>query len=116
VQLGQFHNRSAISTAGIYTPGMDEPFGFAVQRIDAEFGPEQEPTEYGTMRYVKHPLDPPHWAISLPHQCERWDIAGGYGEGLPQAEALAELERFMAEAQQALAALREGQEFGDPDA
>jgi hypothetical protein len=90
-----------------------EPFGITVRAIRYRYGPEQAPTEWGTMGYVQHALDPPTWKVCLPHQCDEWDIVGGYNEGLPQAEAAAELERFIAEAHQALEALRAGQEFGE---
>lgn len=43
-----------------------------------------------------------HWSVYLPHRCDDWDIVdtGGY------AEPVAALEKFIAEAQQALEALR----------
>jgi hypothetical protein len=49
------------------------------------------------------------WAVSLPHQCDRWDIAGEsdpfFVGGVPHAEAVAELRQFVAEANAALTAL-----------
>lgn len=55
------------------------------------------------------------WAVYLPHQCGAWGIAGGEYEPVSQAEAVAELERFIAEAQVALAALRDGREIAEED-
>ncbi len=56
------------------------------------------------------------WSVSLPHQCDRWDIAGDSSSysatGLTQDEAIIELMAFILEAQEALAALREGRGFG----
>jgi hypothetical protein len=46
------------------------------------------------------------WQVHLPHQCDAWKIAGGDYDGVPHAAAVAALERFIAEAQVALAALR----------
>lgn len=52
------------------------------------------------------------WRVYLPHQCDDWDIAGGRWEGgESRADAVAELEAFIAEAQQALEALKGEQEF-----
>lgn len=58
------------------------------------------------------------WCVFLPHQCDKWDIAGvvdgSHMDGVPHAEAVAALERFIAEAQQALEALKAEREFGEP--
>lgn len=65
-------------------------------------------------------VDGGRWSVFLPHQCETWDIAG---EGdpddpyagdscVPHAEAVAELEKFIAEAQEALEALKAEREYG----
>jgi hypothetical protein len=88
-------------------------FGFVVAKTDTKYGPERRPDGQG---YVEHKhLDPPKWYVYLPHQCDEWTITGSYSYDYApeQSEAVAELERFIAEAQQALAALREGREFGD---
>lgn len=53
------------------------------------------------------------WRVYLPHQCDSWDIAGEDYSGVPQAEAIAGLERFISEANAALAALRSGQSVGE---
>lgn len=54
--------------------------------------------------------NPGSWAVFLPHQCDAWDIAGetdgAHMDGVPHAEAVAALELFIAEAQQALEALK----------
>jgi hypothetical protein len=95
--------------------GVNKSFGFVVSKTDYKYGPEQEPDEQGRMRYVEHKhLDPPKWWVYLPHQCEEWTIAGSYSYDYApvQEEAIAELERFIAEAQQALAALRKAEQFG----
>jgi hypothetical protein len=54
------------------------------------------------------------WLVHLYHQCDEWDIAGeGYsGDGVSHAVAVANTEAFVAEAQRALAALRERQPYG----
>lgn len=70
------------------------PFGFMVKR-DSEY--------IGAGKPLKRTGN---WNISLPHQCEEWEIV----EGLPHVEAVAELERFIAEAHAALKALREERE------
>jgi hypothetical protein len=53
------------------------------------------------------------WHVYLPHQCDAWTIAGSDWSKFvaTQAEAVSELERFIAEAQEALAALRLGEEY-----
>lgn len=57
--------------------------------------------------------EPEGWTVSLPHQCDAWVIAGDEwgGDGLTQDAAITELEKFIAEAQVALAALRRGEEY-----
>ena len=52
------------------------------------------------------------WYVALPHQCDSWDIvprdADPYrgSDGAPHEQAVADMELFIAEAQQALAALK----------
>lgn len=56
------------------------------------------------------------WSVSLPHQCERWDITGDedlWYESVPHAEAVKRLEAFIDEARLALHALRGRQTFGE---
>jgi hypothetical protein len=55
------------------------------------------------------------WSVSLPHQCERWMIAGqnagmSYAKGVAHEDAVFELEAFLAEGRRALEALRECRE------
>jgi hypothetical protein len=73
----------------------DEPFGFKVRHV-----------EQGAWLNS----DPEGWMVGLPHQCDTWDIhPGGYSPS-PQAEALAALDRFIAEAQAAREALAPARE------
>lgn len=87
---------------------MSEAFGFTVRRF----------TETDDDDFNPVPLETPLWSVTLPHQCDTWDIAGEgaldrhVDDAVPHSEAVAELERFVAEAQEALTALREGREFG----
>lgn len=76
---------------------MTTPFGFRVGHI-TEDGDTFEPVD--------------QWRVNLPHQCDAWDIAGEYWTGLPHDEAVAEVRRFIAEAEAALAALIERREVG----
>lgn len=73
-----------------------EPYGIAVTHLPAQ----------------------PHrnegWNVSLPHQCDRWDIAGTEYDPVTHADAIAFLEQFIAEATEALAALQAGNEY-QPD-
>lgn len=46
------------------------------------------------------------WIVRLPHQCDSWDIAGDDSDGVPHAQAVMELEAFIAEAQAALVKLK----------
>lgn len=80
---------------------MSELFGFMVDRVSKW---DQE---------ARQSVVTDTWCVWLPHQCGAWEIAGEDGyEGMTQDEAAAELERFIAEAQRALAALRLGESFG----
>jgi hypothetical protein len=84
-------------------PTDPRPFGFTVKRaVDID---------------TDQPIDG-SWQVHLPHQCGTWDIAGegDFWSGVPHAEAVADLERFIAEAQAALEALRAEQPYGDPNA
>ena len=77
------------------TPPTVRPFGFTVKRA----------TRTGS--------GPDDWCVFLPHQCEDWDITGDgehYAAGPPHAEAVADLAAFIAEAQNALDALKERRE------
>ncbi|MFF5973699.1 hypothetical protein ACFY7C_19440 [Streptomyces sp. NPDC012769] len=61
--------------------------------------------------------DHDHWRVHLPHQCDDWVITSGpkYGDGVPHADAVADLRRFIAEAQEALQYLVAREEYGDDD-
>jgi hypothetical protein len=98
-----------------------QEWGFTVAKVTDENTDDLGPDGY----YLRRPVDPPRWKVSLPHQCDRWAIVedwqppdadpqdwGSWLTGAPQAEAVEILERFIAEAQEALAALRAGQEYG----
>lgn len=86
---------------------MTQPFGFMVQRTHTDDQRNGKPWQEWQSE------EPAGWAVWLPHQCSSWSIAADdYDGGVPQAEAAAELERFIAEAQRALAALRAGESFG----
>lgn len=53
------------------------------------------------------------WHVYLPHQCDEWDITlKDYDNWVPHADAVENLEAFIVEAQAALTALKEGQDFG----
>jgi len=59
------------------------------------------------------------WQITLPHKCGQWGIVPNthdpnYEPGVMLDEAIAGLETFIAEANQALNALRDRQEY-NPD-
>jgi hypothetical protein len=76
-----------------------ERFGFTVEKITEGL---DDSDMWGS-------VDPPEWRISLPHKCGRWDIAEVEepSRGVSQAEAIAELERFLAEGHAALDRLRD---------
>lgn len=76
----------------------ESEFGFAVRQVKPGWWFKEEPM----------PEDA--WMVKLPHQCDSWDIAGGDGYPVPHEEAVAAMERFIAEAQAALEALRERRE------
>jgi len=82
----------------------DDQFGFTVERSPIyEVGPR------GGLR----PQGDTGWRVYLPHQCDAWEIAAGPAGGVPHAEAVRDLETFIAQAQVALAALREERETPD---
>jgi hypothetical protein len=48
------------------------------------------------------------WVVELPHQCDAWQITPDtYEEPVTHTQAVESLEQFIAEAQEALDALRE---------
>ena len=72
---------------------MSDPFGFTVSRDhDGEGGSER-------------------WGVSLPHQCDAWEITEGiWGHRTTHEAAVEQLEAFIAAAQVALAKLRNKEE------
>ncbi len=80
---------------------------FIAGRADGERGWLLEPDR-------PRPPKTDEWRVELPHQCDSWVISsedtwGGYE---PHDVAVARLEAFIAEATEALAALRERREIG----
>lgn len=77
----------------------ERPFGFLVATGPSDDGEDDD-----------------HWTIHIPGKCRRFGVNKGYylddGQWMPHPEAIAELERFLAEGQAALGALRERREFG----
>lgn len=80
------------------------PFGFRVEAVTSGWEDDE-------MEFVTYPE--PRWHVHLPHQCDSWDIAGGYSEPVDHTAAVALLASFIAEASSALAALLDGREFDD---
>lgn len=72
----------------------DPTFEFQVAHIEADDG--------------HHPEG---WAVTLPHQCGPWSIAGERYSPESREDCIQELERFIGEAQDALTALIEGREL-----
>ncbi|MCX4750986.1 hypothetical protein OG455_41630 [Kitasatospora sp. NBC_01287] len=69
-----------------------------------------------TVEYVDEPWDEdnkPGWRVFLPHQCDQWriDDENAYEDPTVQTTALARLDAFIAEAQQARAALARGEQY-----
>lgn len=54
------------------------------------------------------------WSVYLPHQCDAWriDQQSAYEDPSSQADALAALDAFIAEAQAAREALARGEQYG----
>jgi len=70
---------------------MTQPFGFGVA------GPDTRPDRYADPDYnFDRPQDLPHenWGVWLPHQCDEWLVV----DEASREAALAELDRFIAEA------------------
>lgn len=68
------------------------------------------------VEYVNEPWsddNTPGWKVSLPHQCDSWriDADTSYADPTTQQNALYSLDKFIAEAQQARAALAHGREY-----
>lgn len=88
-----------------------DSFGFSVRRT------EHYDRTAGAM--VKD--EPPAWVVYLPHQCSSWCVVGDHAyaatdDGVEHGEAVVTMERFVAEAQAALDALRDSHDgFGPGD-
>lgn len=52
--------------------------------------------------YTERVVDPGKWSVSLPHQCDEWEIAGGDYDYVSHEEAVKELRQFIEEAKTAL--------------
>lgn len=88
----------------------DYDYGFTVRRhreLDCDDpGPEDV-----------YKVVPGQWCVYLPHQCSSWDIAGEAGtyqtnDGESHEAAVAALEAFITQAQEALVALKDEREHG----
>jgi hypothetical protein len=81
---------------------MTDRFGFEVEWVDEPWNDDNQPG----------------WKISLPHQHDAWriDAVDIYADPTSQDHALARLDAFIAEAQQARAALAAGHEFPPKEA
>lgn len=55
--------------------------------------------------------EPERWRVTLPHQCDAWEITEGL-DGDLHAKAIASLELFITEARAALTDLRAEKEHG----
>lgn len=63
---------------------------------------------------VSHDTTDDTWMVSLPHQCDNWDISrGAWDDEQPHDQALANLNGFISEALQARKALKARREFRD---
>lgn len=56
--------------------------------------------------------DSDRWFVAMPHQCDAWEITGSYYDPEEHGQAVAELEKFVAEATRALEALKARQPYG----
>jgi hypothetical protein len=90
--------------------------GGAVSAVNLEWDENGQATLGGEFEFILHrPYSSgtwhssDRWGVGLPHQCDDWDIVGYYGSATTHAEAVAGLERFITEAQAALAALRQAE-------
>lgn len=97
------------------------PFGFTVRQRSDSFDPAYKAAvdEFirtrpdGNAGWSVDPDSPrppltDKWSVYLPHRCDEWLITDD-----PHDEAVVQLELFIAEALQALTALRERREMGE---
>lgn len=104
VDLDDIPDRAIDSTLARHSspkPAPQEPFGFTVEREEKyrfRYTPRQEYTD--------------RWTVYLPHQCDEWAISGddAYSGHVPHEVAVARLEAFIAQAQDALTALKDRRE------
>lgn len=68
---------------------------------------------FAVIRDEAYDDEPERWRVELPHQCDSWEITGGGYGGEAHDKAVASLETFIAEAQQALVTLRQKKEQGN---
>lgn len=81
-------------------------FGFTVKK-HMKYIPDPRGWKYGRREWNGN------WDVYLPHSCDSWEIAGDeMGEGGTYGDAVSDLEAFIAEAQEALVALKEKREYG----
>jgi hypothetical protein len=85
-------------------------FRFTIDRYDDRYDYDLE-----TRAETWSKLPEPRFHVYLPHVCDEWDIsgywAGNYAGLSDQQTAIADLERFIAEATHALGVLRAGDEL-----
>ena len=68
---------------------------------------------FSVIRDEAYDDEPERWRVQLPHQCDAWLITGSSYTGETHDKAVASLETFIAEAQQAMVSLRQKKEQGN---
>jgi hypothetical protein len=106
----RYEDGKTITTHYAATEHRDD-FGFTVRRKDKRWG-----LPGSGKRYQLESGE--FWTVSLPHQCDDWEIAGykeAFGEGRPvtREEAIEDLSTFIAEAVFALEHLKRAEELDD---
>lgn len=89
---------------------MSENYGFTVRRGHPLI-PNPKAGEPGESDLTSD-VSREGWTVSLPHQCEEWEITEGYYEQTQQ-EAADTLREFIMQATEAWKKLTLGQEHGD---
>jgi len=100
-------------------------YGFMVSQIsdvsDPDYKAEMEAFldrrkggRFGWSLDPERPIPPKldRWSVSLPHQCDDWEIVGGWDGYVEHSEAVSALEDFIAQAQAALDNLKARQDQG----
>lgn len=86
------------NTEGLVAIAIDRPY-----RTADIPPPEREPeSEHEGFRVRGPDADAGYWTVDLPHQCDEWEVASS----TDPAEAVAEMEQFVSDAQAALEELR----------